>query len=68
VVAGLRRARPTMDILTAPEAGTLHMLDPDVLVWAAAHDRILQKWARKLPSCTRGRNGPSRLAFSVIKS
>lgn len=41
VVVGLRRARPAMDILTAPEAGTLHMPDPDVLVWAATHDRIL---------------------------
>ncbi|HEX6121885.1 MAG TPA: DUF5615 family PIN-like protein [Ktedonobacterales bacterium] len=41
VIAGLRRAQPAMDILTAPEAGTLHMPDPDVLVWAAAHDRIL---------------------------
>ncbi|GAC1447414.1 MAG: hypothetical protein PVSMB4_02790 [Ktedonobacterales bacterium] len=41
VVSGLRRARPAIDILTAPEAGTLHMPDPEVLIWAAAHDRIL---------------------------
>jgi hypothetical protein len=31
IVAGLRRAKPAIDILTAPEAGILHWLDPDVL-------------------------------------
>jgi hypothetical protein len=41
IVAGLRRAKPAIDILTAPEAGILHWFDPDVLNWAAAHDRIL---------------------------
>lgn len=41
IVAGLRRAQPAIDILTAPQAGILHWPDPDVLAWAAAHDRIL---------------------------
>jgi len=41
IVAGLRRAQSGIDILTAPEAGILHWLDPDVLRWAAEHDRIL---------------------------
>lgn len=41
IVAGLRRAEPMLDIVTAPEAGMLHAPDPDVLAWAAAHDRIL---------------------------
>ena len=30
-----------MDILTANEAGTLGMQDPDLLAFAAAHNRIL---------------------------
>ncbi len=41
VVVGLRRAEPTMDILTASEARTLGWSDLDVLAWAAAHDLIL---------------------------
>lgn len=41
IVTGLRHARPAIDIVTAAEAGILHALDPDVLVWAQAHDRIL---------------------------
>lgn len=41
IVLGLRHAEPTLDIVTAPEAGTLHALVPEVLAWAAAHDRIL---------------------------
>jgi hypothetical protein len=41
VVAGLRRAEPAIDILTAAEAGILQMKDPDVLAWARAHDRIV---------------------------
>ncbi len=41
IMVGLRRAQPAIDILTAPQAGILHWPDPDVLVWAAAHDRIL---------------------------
>jgi len=35
IVAGLRRAQSGIDILTAPEAGILHWLDPDVLRWAS---------------------------------
>jgi hypothetical protein len=41
VVAGLRRRRPAMDILTATQAGTLQLSDPAVLAWAQGHDRIL---------------------------
>lgn len=41
IVAGLHRARPAMDLLTAPEAGILHWADPEVLAWATRHDRIL---------------------------
>ena len=41
IVAGLRRARPALDILTAPDAGILHLADPGVLAWATTHNRIL---------------------------
>jgi len=41
VVAGLRKRRPEIDLLTAPEAGTMGLKDPDVLTWACTHDRIL---------------------------
>lgn len=41
IVAGLHHAQPAIDILTAPQAGILHWSDPDVLAWAAAHERIL---------------------------
>lgn len=41
IVVGLRRAEPSIDIVTAAEAGTLRWTDPEVLAWAAAHNRIL---------------------------
>lgn len=41
IVAGLRRKRPHIDILTAAEAGTLGLPDPRVLAYAAEHHRIL---------------------------
>ncbi|WIG58947.1 MAG: hypothetical protein OJF49_001694 [Ktedonobacterales bacterium] len=41
IVRGLRRRQPGMDILTTPEAHNLGMHDPQVLVFAAEHDRIL---------------------------
>ncbi len=41
VVGGLRRLRPDLDILTAPEAGTMGLDDPQVLAYAADHERIL---------------------------
>lgn len=41
IVVGMRRAQPSIDVLTASEAKTLGLSDPDVLAWARAHDRIL---------------------------
>lgn len=41
IVAGLRRKQPDMDIMTAVEAGLLHVEDPLVLEYAANHQRIL---------------------------
>lgn len=41
IVDGLRLAQPRVDILTASEAGTLHLPDPDVLAWAAKQNRNL---------------------------
>lgn len=41
IVAGLRRKRPGIDVLSAKDAGLLHAPDPDVLAYAADHGRIL---------------------------
>jgi hypothetical protein len=41
VVAGLRRVRPQMDLLTLQDAGMLHASDPVVLEYAKEQDRIL---------------------------
>lgn len=41
IASGLRRRAPLLDILTAPEAGTLGWPDPQVLAYGAAQGRIL---------------------------
>jgi hypothetical protein len=41
IVDGLRRRVTGIDMLTAPEAGTLGFGDPDVLAYAAQQGRIL---------------------------
>jgi predicted nuclease of predicted toxin-antitoxin system len=41
IVQGLRLRQPQVDILTAPQAGILGFADPEVLAYAAQHDRIL---------------------------
>lgn len=41
IVAGLRRVRPQIDILTAQEAVFLHVPDPLLLRYGQEHDRIL---------------------------
>lgn len=41
IIRGLRRRLPTLDSLTAREAGLLGVSDPQVLKWAADEDRLL---------------------------
>ncbi len=41
IIGGVRLKRPQADLLSAVEAGTLGMLDPQLLAFAADHDRIL---------------------------
>lgn len=41
IIGGLRRRVTGIDMLTAPEAGTLGFEDPDVLAFAARQGRIL---------------------------
>lgn len=41
VVRGLRRHHPDIDIVTVQEVGLLSADDPQVLEWAANHDRLL---------------------------
>ncbi|MGH2504951.1 MAG: DUF5615 family PIN-like protein [Ktedonobacterales bacterium] len=41
IITGLRHVLPLIDVLTAPEARTLGLSDPEVLHWAMAHDRIV---------------------------
>lgn len=41
IVAEARRMEPGIDLLTAREAGLLHLGDPLVLAYAAQHDRVL---------------------------
>jgi hypothetical protein len=51
VVKGLRRVRSDMDILTAPEAGTMGLDDPQVLAYAADHGRtLLSHDSRTMPT------------------
>lgn len=51
IVAGLRRQRPAMDIVTAKQANLLQAPDPDVLLYAMAQNRILLTHDRKtMPS------------------
>ncbi len=44
---GLRRIQPAIDIITAAEAGILGMPDPDVLIFAAAEERVLVSFDMK---------------------
>jgi hypothetical protein len=41
VVRGLRQKLPGLDVITVQEAGLSGTPDPEVLVWAALHDRAL---------------------------
>lgn len=41
IVAGLLRVRPEMDILTIQTAGIFQAPDPQVLLYASEHQRIL---------------------------
>ena len=41
IVKGLLRRQPMIDMITAAQAGTLGLPDPDVLTQAATTDRIL---------------------------
>ena len=47
VLRGLQRRLPTLDALTAYEAGLSEADDPDLLAWAAAEDRIVVTHDRK---------------------
>lgn len=41
IVDGLRQREPALDIITVNDVGLLHRSDPDVLAYAADHDRVL---------------------------
>ena len=47
IVAGLRRANPAIDILSAAQAETLGLKDPDVLIRAKDLNRILLSHDRR---------------------
>jgi predicted nuclease of predicted toxin-antitoxin system len=41
IVRGLLRAIPDLDLLTAHQAGLSEALDPELLEWAAGHERVV---------------------------
>jgi hypothetical protein len=41
IIRGLRRREPELDIVRALDVGLDHTPDPDILVWAASHERVL---------------------------
>ncbi|HUA83984.1 MAG TPA: DUF5615 family PIN-like protein [Bryobacteraceae bacterium] len=41
IVAGLRRAEPTIDFLNARDGGTVGLTDPEILALAAGTSRVL---------------------------
>jgi hypothetical protein len=41
IVRGLRRREPDLDVVRVLDVGLAHTPDPDILAWAAGHDRIL---------------------------
>ena len=41
VIRGLRRREPTLDIVRAVDVGLRRTPDPDILAWAASHERVL---------------------------
>ena len=41
VIIGLRKLLPEIDLVRNQDVGLRQALDPDVLAWAADHDRIL---------------------------
>lgn len=41
IVRGLPRAIPDLDLLTAHQAGLSDALDPELLEWAAGHERVV---------------------------
>jgi predicted nuclease of predicted toxin-antitoxin system len=41
IIRGLRRREPELDIVWVMDVGLGHTPDPDILAWAAGHERIL---------------------------
>ncbi len=41
IVNGLRRARPSLDLVRVQDVGLAATADPDVLAWAAAEGRVV---------------------------
>lgn len=41
LLAALRKRRPSLDVIRAQDMGLSGMVDPDLLEWAAARNRIL---------------------------
>src|SRR6516225_10124709 len=41
IIRALRRREPNLDIVRASEVGLNHTADPNILEWAANHDRVL---------------------------
>jgi hypothetical protein len=41
ILRGLYRRRPDLDVMRVQDVGLSATADPDVLAWAASHDRIL---------------------------